>query len=106
MINFIIKDRQEGKTTEMLKWVRQDALHVLVVHSAGEVDRLIRQEGLHKTQVVSVEQVKNGILRGKKGITLGLDNLDILLQHFFGGVHEIQIVAATGIAIDGVMEKG
>lgn len=104
-IEFLIRPRQSGKTTDMLMWLNSRPMHVLVVHSRSERDRLLkwiadRQMSIESDQIVTLDEALNGRLRGRSGnCVVGIDNLDIILYYLFGSVER---VTSTGILADRV----
>lgn len=87
----IIRDRQGGKTTAMLKWIREapKAEHrVIVTPTRLEAMRLLRENpDLESWQFVTIPEVQSasnawaGVLHRHGGhIVLGIDNLDVALS--------------------------
>lgn len=86
----ITGDRQTGKTTAMLEWMRsapRGEHRVCVAHSRHEAMRLLRENpDLESWQFVSLDDVRDrtafgGVLRGRGGqVVLGIDNVDLIIQ--------------------------
>jgi len=88
----IIGERRSGKTTAMLKWVREapeDEHRVVVSHTHQEAMRLRRENpDLESWQFVGLSEVLrqgnsvfSGVLVGRGGrVVLGIDNLDNALS--------------------------
>jgi hypothetical protein len=78
--------RQSGKTTFLMSWLMLDPNHMLVVHSGSEADRLKKLYGFRKidNQIVSIDYVMSGRLRGKKDAVIAIDNLDLILPQILG----------------------
>lgn len=95
---FDIRDRQTGKTTDLLAWMRDapEGEHRIYVGASNEsamhVYRSTFVDGvsdLESWQFVGMREVSRdawgGVLRGRGGvIVLGLDNLDLMLNDLFG----------------------
>lgn len=70
--------RQTGKTTMLINWLRVNPDGVLVVHSAGERDSVLKQYGGHtlrgdrimksEQRVFTIQGVLDGRLRGRHPI--------------------------------------
>lgn len=97
-VKVAVLPRQGGKTTKLLQWMRDapDGEHrVMLCHSSSEAMRLLRHSrdqdmGLESWQFVSSGDITDGawsgVLRGRGGsIVVGIDNLDMFLQHIVGG---------------------
>lgn len=88
----VIRPRQGGKTTEMLRWMREAPAgehRVIVSATRQEAMRLLRENpDLASWQFVSIDEVRSadksagsGVLYGRGGqIVLGIDNLDLALS--------------------------
>jgi hypothetical protein len=76
--------RQSGKTTMLIDWLRLDEKHILIVHSATEASRLRRDYEEVADQIVSVSFAQSGGLMGRHGITVAVDNLDLILPFLLG----------------------
>lgn len=101
-MEFIIRPRRSGKTTDMLMWVDGHEDCVLVVSTAGERDRLLewikdRNMSIRPDQIITLSD--RDMLRGRS-VRIGIDNLDMLLYYWFGS--EVELVAATGHLADGI----
>ena len=102
---FIIhKGRAEGKTTDLVRWVKEGKdtksypfwSRVILVHSLQEAQRMRKkgnEYGLDYTQVYSYQEWANAY-KGLLPVEVGIDNADILLQSLFG-IHPVKVVSIT-----------
>lgn len=110
-MQFLITDRQEGKTTKMLAWMKaapDDVKRVCVCHSRREAERLRELynfdnmgEGRQLAfdwQFVTIGQLYH--MRGLKNLEIGFDNVDLILQSL-AVVHPVSFVTATGELYEG-----
>lgn len=79
--------RNTGKTTMLVSWLERETNRILIVHSAQERDRLLKDyPHISANQIVTAQQVLNGGIRGRyPRPELGIDNLDLILPYIFGG---------------------
>ena len=77
--------RRTGKTTHMLTWLRYTPGAVMIVHSASEAARLEHENPDLAGKIFSPHMAADGRLRGMRDITIGIDNLDLILPYLFGG---------------------
>lgn len=101
-MEFIVRPRRSGKTTDILMWMNGHKDRVMVVHSVQEKRRLLewiddRKLEISEAQLITLDQVSRGSLRGRN-VRVGVDNLDFMLNALFGA--EVDIVAATGDLAD------
>lgn len=96
-MNFVIRPRCGGKTTEALRWLKDTPGAVLLVHSEEYAARLRREHGLTDKQVMSHRSAGTR-LRGRRHVTVGVDNLDVMLAQLLGLSPDarIDLVTATG----------
>lgn len=112
-MDFIIGDRQTGKTTKLLEWMSEadrskptEDIRVYVGHNKQETMRVYRstmhrdygKSIFHSWQFVSVDELRSkpmwtGI-QGRQNIRLGVDNLDLILPSMYGW--PIDLITATG----------
>lgn len=88
-MEFILRPRQGGKTTDMLAWLRaapEGEHRIIVSQSPKEAMRLLRENpDLESWQFVGFEELSSptiwaGVLYGRGGhIVLGIDNIDLIL---------------------------
>jgi hypothetical protein len=96
---FVVKDKQEGKTTFLVGHMLVNKNNILVVHNGEERDRLVREYPVlkdrvnHPKRIFTFEQVRRGSHRGYTGNVL-VDNVDLLLNHIIGP--GVKLVTATG----------
>lgn len=87
--------RQTGKTRKLVDWLRFNPHGVLIVHSAEERQRILRQYGYGLTyskerkaeddsRVITVQGVLDGRLRGRHPLIVAVDNLDLILPYLLG----------------------
>jgi len=91
-MKFMITGRGAGKTTEMIKWMKETGASC-VVHSAEEAHRLEKGNPELKGKFITFHHFLNGHLQGWKG-TIGIDNIDLLLYEIARGVH-VGLVTGT-----------
>lgn len=81
--------RQTGKTTQLVNWLRTNPDGVLIVHTAIERDRVIKEFtflNLNPNRVVTLNHVLSGRIRGKYPRPIfAVDNLDLILPMILGG---------------------
>jgi hypothetical protein len=92
MKHVIHRPRAAGKTTEMVRLVRETPGGVLVCHNAAYAKLVQEQFHMRPDQVTSYRQVDK--LRGKKDVRLFVDNADIILKDVLGGM------AVSGVSIN------
>jgi hypothetical protein len=79
--------RRTGKTTFLLSWLERESNRILIVHSAQERDRLLKEyPHIGANQIVTANHVIEGKIRGRHPLPeLAIDNLDLILPFIFGG---------------------
>lgn len=102
-MRFIIRDRQQGKTTDLLAWMREapEGEHrICVSHARDRAMQLLRENpDLESWQFVTAEDLRghgafSGVLRGRGGrVVLGVDDLDLVLSRLLGW--QVGLVTAT-----------
>jgi hypothetical protein len=96
-MQFVIRPRMGGKTTEALKWLKETPGAVLLVHSEAYAACLRRDHGLTDRQVMSHRSAGTR-LRGRRQVTVAVDNLDVILPQLLGLSPDarVELVTATG----------
>lgn len=96
-MDFVIRDRCGGKTTEALKWLKENPGAVLLVHDESYAVRLRRDHGLTGQQVMPYQAAGRRLL-GRHPLVVGVDNLDIMLRSLLGLSPDarVELVTATG----------
>ncbi|SRR6266498_750352 len=79
--------RQTGKTDHLISWLKFKSNRVLVVHSAKERARIIKEyPDIDPVKIFTIESVLSGRMRGVVGnVVIGVDNLDLILPQILGG---------------------
>ena len=90
-MKFMITGRQGGKTHAAAEWVKANPGAVMITASRAAADHLILDYGLDPQQVIPWNSAAR--LRGRH-VTVGIDNLDIILRELLG--REVEFVTATG----------
>lgn len=89
--------RQSGKTTMLVNWLAESDNHILIVHSFAEADRIRREHPDVAGQIVGIDTVKSGFLRGHHNKVYAIDNLDLILPQLLGSWgNEIGPITYTG----------
>ena len=99
MTEFIISDRQEGKTSQLIQWLKaepDDRTRILVCMNTSERDR-IREKypdvDMNRIIVFSPFWYEGW---DTSEFEIAIDNAEILLSHVLGGVN-VAVVTATGM---------
>lgn len=87
--------RGGGKTFELAKWAKEDKNRRIVVLNEGMRAWMAHEYGpdLKKEQIVSLDEVKKGVLLGVKEV--GIDNADDILAHLLGLPYSVKAVTVT-----------
>jgi hypothetical protein len=88
----IHRPRASGKTTEMVRLVRETPGGVFVCNNAAYAKLVQEQFHLRPDQVMSYRQVDK--IRGKKDARLFVDNAEFILKDVLGGM------AVSGVSIN------
>jgi hypothetical protein len=114
VMKFIILDQGEGKTTKLIKWVKQGHeintwpywSRIIITHTMQNADLLrntMRKEhgmdriGLDYHQVFFLGEWQNrGQGAQRESVEVGLDNADLVLQEVLGDYTKLSVVTATG----------
>ena len=92
-----IGTRRSGKTLRAIEWASKTDSRAIVtssVNRAHDILQLSKRLGLHDGrleayQVVSIDQVRAGILRGKSA-SIWIDDVEAVLYTIFSSVDEIE----------------
>jgi cellulose biosynthesis protein BcsQ len=96
MTKIIITPRGFGKTTTLINWARQSMKHGIIVKDLREKDRLVKFHGLHKDQVITIDEAFSKNSRDiYKDMEFGIDNLDLIINQLFNRVN-ISVVTWGG----------
>lgn len=108
-MQFHITGRQGGKTSQLLDWMEgapEGEHRVMVCHTRERSMQMlnlsrVQERKLESWQFVSAQEVLpysrafSGVLYGRGGhIVLGIDDLDLTINHMFGFI--VERVTATG----------
>lgn len=79
--------RQTGKTTQLVRWLGVHPDGVLVVYSAQERDRILKEYiNVDPDRIKTIAAVLEGKLRGRNPRPIiAIDNLDLILPQIMGG---------------------
>lgn len=96
-MEFIIKPRQGGKTTQLKAWFMEDPSNRWVIVPTIEVAEYFgRGLTIRQREHVLTPGTASRGLQGRSG-QVGVDDLDTMLHHLLGIRHaEISVVTATG----------
>lgn len=82
-------DRNTGKTTHLLSWLERESNRILIVHSAQERARILKEypdSDYFPNRIVTIQHVLDGRLRGRHPRPeFAIDNLDLILPYIIGG---------------------
>lgn len=81
-MKIFVADRSQGKTFDMIQWLKEDDKRIGVVINETEKYRLIRYYGVPENQLVSIDNIIH--LRNRTDYTLGIDNLNIVIERLLG----------------------
>lgn len=87
-MEIILGGRSSGKTTEAVAWVKEHEDAVLVVLNEQMGRHVQQRYGLDQRQIVTLQQIKNGRLRGRTP-HLVLDGLEFILASALGTQPEV-----------------
>jgi hypothetical protein len=90
MIHFVIRPRQEGKTTYLVEWAKLNGGLVLTFNET-EARRLRHVHG------IDAECFEGQPLRGRPPRPVAVDNVDIVLERLLGA--PIDLASATGLLL-------
>lgn len=88
MLTIVTRPRQNGKTSEALRWLAEDPKRVLVCFSVAEAQRiwhLIERDKLliARTQIISAESSARRLV-GSETREIGVDNAEMVLAYLLG----------------------
>jgi hypothetical protein len=100
MIKVMVRDRREGKTTALVKWLSEatdkgDRI-LIVVNYITKTRLFVDYPPLKELKAVfTFDEVKDGYLRGRRIEAIAIDDVDLLLQRLIGP-HIIECVTMYG----------
>lgn len=82
----ISRSRGQGKTTDLVKFVKENDKALLVVYSQRERNRIAAEHRLDDNRILTFDDVLTGHrLAGRADYVLVLDNVDMLLNRIIRG---------------------
>ncbi len=86
--------RRGGKTLRMMRWLVGNPNHVLIVVNRDERERILSTfagEGRNlEDRIIVYNQTEK--LLGRADISLGIDNIDMILSRLLNTIHPIEII--------------